>query len=71
MGKKRSHILSVQLQVYLSMCDLFVTTRHERVKLRGALKTMSKVLMRIFNSLLNILFFPFFDVFLSVICLAN
>ena len=31
-GKKRSHVLkqscSFQLQVCLSMCDLFVTTRH-------------------------------------------
>ena len=36
-GKKRSHILkqtcSFQLQVCLSMWDLFVTTRHQRVKI--------------------------------------
>ena len=34
-GKKSSHILkqicSFQLQVCFSMCDLFVTTRHQRV----------------------------------------
>ena len=37
MVTKRSHVLkktcSWKLQVCLSMCDLFVTTRHQRVKL--------------------------------------
>ena len=44
MVTKRSHILkqtcswtlSVQLQVCLSMCDLFVITRHERIKVPDA-----------------------------------
>ena len=38
MVTKRSYILkqtcSFQLQVFLSMCDLFVTTRHYRVKMQ-------------------------------------
>ena len=43
MVSKRSYILkqtcSFQLQVCLSMCDLFVTTRHYRVKMQISIQT--------------------------------
>ena len=43
---KRSHILSVQVQVCLSMCDLFFTTRQLRVNIHWKTEDLKKAKVR-------------------------